>query len=128
LFSSFGTSIYGIGIYAASPTANLSYTGVDKTVVVYYAGGDYKLTPELRLFAAQYVVTPQSYTQSSGAYTPGATNVYTSLLADYTIDSSWDVYAGLSFQTYSDTATPNSPNVGMYSSNYLYAMGARYRF
>jgi general bacterial porin, GBP family len=85
---------------------------------VYYAGGDYKVTPLLDISAGIY----DTQTMQSTAVA-GGNQVEYSLVADYNLSKRTDVYLGYMFSHYNGAAF-----VGSESTNYILASGIRTMF
>ena len=106
-----------------------SYNGTDQNVNIYYAGGDYNLTPNFNVSAGYYLVSFEGYKSNTvskaGSSVSGVNNTYTSLLADYRLSKRTDVYAGLMFGHFGGTDTSGSINYQDNSRISIVATGLR---
>jgi len=110
---------------AAGATVNYyGYTGTITNTVhpsknnVYFAGGDYKLTPMLDLAAGVYDTQTIA---STGVL--GGNQLQYSMLVDYHLSHRTDVYAGYMFSKYNGAAF-----AGFEATNYIVATGIRTMF
>ena len=88
------------------------------TTNLYFAGGDYKVSPYLDVAAGVY---DTQTVQSTGV--AGGNELQYSVLADYHLSRRTDVYAGYMFSHYNGAAF-----AGMESTNYIIASGVRTMF
>lgn len=88
------------------------------TTNLYFAGGDYQLSPRLDIAAGVY---DTQTVQSAGV--AGGNELQYSALADYHLTRRTDVYAGYMFSHYNGAAF-----TGMESTNYIIASGVRTMF
>ena len=110
------TSYYGQTVQSVT-----NFGSANQTTNIYFVGGDYNVTPKLNVAVGYYDVSPQ---QSADAAQKSADLSYLSLLVDYRFTPTFDTYAGLMAAQYSG----NAYATGYYTSNQIFAVGARLKF
>jgi predicted porin len=91
---------------------------------VWWAGGDYRFTPQFDLGAGVYGIDTYNNPEVNKQYLALAG----SLLADYSFTKKLDAYLGVMLMEYSGAGLRNKAPVIAWSSNSLYGVGLRLRF
>jgi len=112
-------SYYGIAMQ--SPAANA--TGSTDTRV-FWIGGDYKFTPALDLATGYYNVNNYNAPEAGKQY---RANIG-SLLVDYTVNKSFDAYAGMMLLHYGGPGLVKKAPVDAYANNSMLGAGLRLKF
>jgi len=111
----------GVGYYNQIVQKLANFNGSNQTTNVYWFGGDYNVTPKLNLAVGYFDVNQQ---QSADLAQKNGDSTYLSLLVDYQFSKRLDTYAGFMAAQYSGDAFSS----GYYSSNSIFAVGARLKF
>lgn len=112
---------FGFNYYGQTISAVTNFTGASQATNIIFLGGDYNLTEKLNLAAGFYNITPQ---QSDDLKQKSGTQNCVSLLADYHLTKTLDTYAGVMHTSFSG----NAYATGVYTSNQVVALGARFKF
>ena len=120
------TSLYGQVVSAVKTTAfNIGSAEVEKDLTVLWLGVAYDVTPKLNIAASYYHIAQNDFSNGTGtAADLSGTSTYKSLLVDYRIAKSFDVYLG-----YMNNELSGGMAVGYLNpSNTVTGSGARYTF
>jgi len=108
--------------YGQSVQSVTNFSAASQTTNVYFIGGDYNITPKMNVAAGYYDVSLQ---QSADLGQKSGDQTYVSVLLDYHFTPMLDTYAGAMFAQYSGDAYPSA---SYYTSNQIFAVGARFKF
>jgi predicted porin len=114
-----GYSYFGSAAGGTSDLALTGYSGDTQTVDIYFAGGDYNVSPAFNVAAGIYDIHYNAYTGKSAGDI-----FWYSLIGDYKFSKRTDMYGGLVLIDYNGDKYSSA----VYRSNSLGMVGIRHKF